>query len=71
MHLTSIDEQNEEEPNESNEQSEPSDASPFLKVTMPDGDVIHHHNGKETEVLERLELEEVMRVRPNIPDLRH
>lgn len=39
-----------------------------LRVTMPDGDVIHHHNGKETyiEVLEKLGLEEVMRVRPNI-----
>ena len=39
-----------------------------LRVTMPDGDVIHHHNGKETyiEVLEKLGLEEVMRVHPNI-----
>ncbi len=39
-----------------------------LKVTMPDGDVIHHYNGKQTyiEVLEKLGLEEVMRVRPNI-----
>ena len=39
-----------------------------LRVTMPDGDVIHHHNGKETyiKVLEELGLEEVMRVRPNI-----
>ena len=39
-----------------------------LRVTMSDGHVIHHHNGKETyiEVLEELGLEEVMRVRPNI-----
>ena len=35
---------------------------------MPNGDVIHHYNGTETyiEVLERLELEEVRRVRSNI-----
>ena len=39
-----------------------------LRVTMPDGTVIHHHNGTETyiEVLEKFGLEEVMRVRPNI-----
>lgn len=39
-----------------------------LRVTMPDGEVIYHHIGKETylEVLEKLGLEEVMRVRPNI-----
>ena len=39
-----------------------------LRVTMPDRNVIHHYNGKDTyiEVLEKLGLEEVMRVRPNI-----
>ena len=39
-----------------------------LKVTFPDGTIIHHYNGKDTyiEVLEKLGLEEVMRVRPNI-----
>ena len=59
------DEQDEEEPND--------DGKSLLKltnlrVTMPDGNVIYHHNGKETyiEVLEKLGLEEVMRVRPNI-----
>ena len=37
-----------------------------LRVTMPDGTVIHHYKGTETyiEVLERLGLEEVRRVRP-------
>ncbi len=60
-----LDEQSGEEPNED-------DVSSLkftnLRVTMPNGDVIHHYNGTETyiEVLERLELEEVMRVRPNI-----
>ena len=35
---------------------------------MPDGNIIHHYHGKDTyiEVLEKLGLEEVMRVRPNI-----
>ena len=71
-----LDEQNEEEPNDSDEQSEEelngSDGSRLkftnLRVTFPDGTVIHHYNGKETyiEVLEKLGLEEVMRVRPNI-----
>ena len=39
-----------------------------LRVTMPDGEVIYHHNGKQTyiEVLEKLGLEEVMRVCPEI-----
>ena len=39
-----------------------------LRVTFPDGTVIHRYNGKDTyiEVLEKLGLEEVMRVRPNI-----
>ena len=39
-----------------------------LRVTMPDESVIHHHNGKDTyiDVLEKLELEKVMQVRPNI-----
>ena len=60
-----LDEQSEEEP-------EGGPVSPLkftnLRVTMPDGNVIHHHNGKDTyiEVLEKLGLEEVMRVRPNI-----
>ena len=71
-----LDEQSEEEPNEDDEQSEEEpngiDVSPLkftnLRVTMPNGDVIHHYNGTETyiEVLERLELEEVRRVRSNI-----
>ena len=70
-----LDEQREEEPNEDDKQTEEEpnedDVIPrkptHLRVTMPDGAVIHHHNGKETyiEVLERLGLEEVMRVRPN------
>ena len=39
-----------------------------LRVTMPDRSVIHHYHGKATylEVLEKLGLQEVMRVRPNI-----
>ena len=39
-----------------------------IKVTMPDGSVIYHHNGKKTylEVLEKFGLEKVMRVRPEI-----
>ena len=39
-----------------------------LRVTFPDGEVIYHHSGKETylEVLEKLGMKEVMRVRPNI-----
>ena len=70
------DEQSEEEPKggdgQSEEEPKGGDASPLkftnLRVTMPDGNVIHHYNGKETyiEVLEKLGLEEVMRVRPNI-----
>lgn len=37
-----------------------------LNVTMPDGEIIDHQHGKETfvEVIEKLGLEEVMRVRP-------
>ena len=60
-----LDEQSEEEPNGGN-------GGPLkftnLRVTMPDGHIIHHHNGKETyiEVLEKLGLEKVMRVRSNI-----
>ena len=71
-----LDERNEEEPNKGGEQSEEEskgdDVTPLkftnIRVTMPDGDVIHHYSGKETyiEVLEKLGLEEVMRVRPNI-----
>ena len=70
-----LDEQNEREPNDGNEgEEEPNggDGSPLkftnLRVTFPNGTVIHHYNGKETyiEVLEKLGLEEVMRVRPNI-----
>lgn len=69
-------EQNDKEPNNGHEQSEEEpkgdNVSPLkltnLRVTMPDGEVIHHHNAKETyiEVLEKLGLEKVMRVRPII-----
>ncbi len=71
-----IDEQRQKAPNGNGEQE---DEAPKerkkklarftnLRVTMPDGNVIHHHNGKETyiEVLEKLGLEKVMTVRPNI-----
>ena len=73
-----LDEQNEREPNDGDEQSDeepnggdvsrPKLKLTNLKVTFPDGEVIYHHSGKETylEVLEKLGLEEVMRVRPNI-----
>ncbi len=71
-----IDEQRQKVPNGSGEQEDEASkegkkklARPTnLKVTMPDGEIIHHHNGKETyiEVLEELGLEKVMRVRPNI-----
>lgn len=39
-----------------------------IRATMPDGSVIHHPSGKATylEVLEKLGLEKVMQVRPNI-----
>ncbi|MCG9129499.1 type I restriction enzyme HsdR N-terminal domain-containing protein [Candidatus Poribacteria bacterium] len=72
----------EEQPNESDEDREQigvNDEKPKtskdrqivltnIKVTMPDGSVIYHHNGNETylDALEKLGLEEVMRVRPNI-----
>ena len=61
------DEQNDKESNESSER--PSKLKfTNLRVTMPDGSVIHHQSGKETyiEVLEKLGLEKVMKVRPNI-----
>ncbi|MDE0467515.1 MAG: type I restriction enzyme HsdR N-terminal domain-containing protein [Candidatus Poribacteria bacterium] len=70
-----LDEQNEREPNDGNESEEKTKGGNVstlkftnLRVTMPDGNVIHHYNGKDTyiEVLEKLGLEEVMRVRPNI-----
>ena len=71
-----LDEQNEETPNKGDEQIEEKPkgrgVSPLkftnLRVTMPDGNVIHYYSGRETyiEVLEKLGLEEVMRVRPNI-----
>ena len=71
-----IDEQKQKAPNGNSEQEDEAPkedkkklARPTnLRVIMPDGAVIHHHNGKETyiEVLEELGLEEVMRVRPNI-----
>lgn len=71
-----MDEQRQKAPNENGEKEDGAPkknkkklARPTnLRVTMPAGDVIHHYNGKETyiEVLERLGLEEVMRVRPNI-----
>ena len=70
------DEYSEKEPNEGDERSEeePNEGNrgrlklTNLRVTMPDESVIHYHNGKQTyiEVLEKLGLEEVMRVRPNI-----
>ena len=69
-----LDEQNEAESNDGDEQSEEESedgdgtrSKPTnLRVTMPDGNVIYHHDGKKTyiEVLEKLGLEEVMRVRP-------
>lgn len=69
-----LDEYSEKEPNEGDERSEeePNEGSgkrpklTNLRVTMPDGEVIYHHNGKQTyiEVLEKLGLEEVMRVCP-------
>lgn len=69
-----LDEQNEAESNggdeQSEEESEDGDGTRSkptnLRVTMPDGNVIYHHDGKKTyiEVLEKLGLEEVMRVRP-------
>ena len=39
-----------------------------IKVTMPDGSVLYHHSGKKTylDVLEKLGLEKVMQVRPDI-----
>ena len=70
-----LDEQNEGKPNDGNESEEEpkgGHVSPLkftnLRVTMPDGNVIHHYQGTTTylEVLEKLGLEEVMRVRPNI-----
>ena len=71
-----LDEQSEKKPNGGDEQrKKKSNLSneklvkfTNLRVTMPDGNVIYHYNGKETyiEVLEKLGLEEVMRVRPNI-----
>lgn len=71
-----LSEQNKEEPNDGDEQSEEEpkggDVNSLkftnLRVTMPDGNVIYHYNGKDTyiEVLEKLGMEEVMRVRPNI-----
>lgn len=61
------DEQNIKEQNEGNGQPAPLIFT-NLKVTMHDNSVIHHQDSKETyiEVLEKLGLEEVMRVRPNI-----
>lgn len=70
-----LDEQNEREHNDGNEGEEESKGGNVstlkftnLRVTMPDGEVIYHNSGKDTyiEVLEKLGLEEVMRVRPNI-----
>ncbi len=61
------DEQNEKEPNESS--GRPSKLKfTNLRVTMPDDSVIYHQSGKDTyiEVLEKLGLEKVMKVRPNI-----
>ena len=71
-----LDEQTLDKPNEGDEQSEEesqdSDGSPLkftnIRVTMCDENVIHHWSGRETyiEVLEKLGLEEVMCVCPNI-----
>ena len=70
-----LDEQNEGEPNDGSETGEEPKGGNVstlkltnLRVTMPDGEVIYHNSGKDTyiEVLEKLGLEEVMRVRPNI-----
>lgn len=61
------DEQNDKEPNENS--GKPAKLKfTNIRVTMPDGSVIYHDNGKQTylDVLEKLGLEEVMRVRPNI-----
>ena len=60
-----LDEQKKKEPNGSNVTLA---KIKNLRVTMPDGSVIHHYHGKDTyiEVLEKLGLQEVMRVRPNI-----
>ena len=70
------DEQKEEKTDESDEREEKKtnrgniSLAKFmnLRVTMPDGQVIHHYHGTDTyiEVLEKLGLEKVMRVRPNI-----
>lgn len=61
------DEQNDKEPDENGGKSAKLKFT-NLRVTMPDGSVVYHQSGKETyiEVLEKLGLEEVMRVRPNI-----
>ena len=62
-----LNEHGDEEPN-GGRRSRPKLKLTNLKVTFPDGTIIHHYNGKDTyiEVLEKLGLEEVMRVRPNI-----
>lgn len=63
----------EKQPNGSDEESPDADNKNLLRftnlrVTMPDGTVIHHASGKETylEALEKLGLEKVMRVRADI-----
>lgn len=71
-----LDEQNREEPNNRDGQSrkEPNGSNAIcakptnLRVTMPNGDIIHRYNGTDTfiEVIDKLGLEEVKRVRPNI-----
>lgn len=67
-----LDEQNREEPNNRDGQSkkEPNgSAKPTnLRVTMPNGEVIHRYNGTDTyiEVLEKLGMEKVIQVLPNI-----
>ena len=62
-----LNEQGDEEPN-GGDGDRPKLKFTNLKVTFPDRTIIHHYNGKDTyiEVLEKLGLEEVMRVRPNI-----
>ncbi len=69
--LNSSDEQKGEEPNGSNQPYEKGRGLrkfTNLKVTMSDKTVIHHYRSNDTyiEVLKKLGLEKVMRVRPNI-----
>ena len=76
--LNGSDEQNDKEPYRNDEQNDKeldeNSGKPTkmkftnLRVTMPDNSVIYHYSGKETylDVLEKLGLEKVMQVRPEI-----